>query len=51
MIRFPYSPDSKPSDLHLVWSLKNYLNGRNFSSLEDCKRHLNSSLLKKIKSF
>ena len=43
------SPDIAPLDFHLLWSLPNSLNGKNFNSLEDCKRHLEQ--LKKIKSF
>ena len=35
-----YSPDIAPSDFHLFQSLQKSLNGKNFSSLEDCKRHL-----------
>ena len=35
-----YSPDIAPSDFHLFRSLQNSLNGKNFSSLGDCKRHL-----------
>ena len=35
-----YSPDIAPSDFHLFQSLQNSLNGKNFNSLEDCKRHL-----------
>ena len=48
-----YSSNIAPSDFHLLRSLQNSLNGKNFNSLEDCKRHLGckSSLLKKIKSF
>ena len=46
-----YSPDIAPSDFLLFWSLQSSFNGKNFNSLEDCKRHLNSSLLKKIKKF
>ena len=34
------SPDTAPSDIYLFWSLQNYLNARNFNSLEDCKRYL-----------
>ena len=34
------SPDTAPSDSHLFSSLQNSLNGRNFNSLEDCKRYL-----------
>ena len=35
-----YSTDLAPLDFHLFWSLQNSLNGKNFNSLEDCKRHL-----------
>ena len=35
-----YSPDITPSDFHLFQSSQNSVNGKNFSSLEDCKRHL-----------
>ena len=35
-----YSPGIAPSDFHWFWSLQNSLNGKNFNSLEDCKRHL-----------
>ena len=51
LIHPPYSPDITPLDFHLFRSLQNSLNGKNFNSLEDCKRHLEHSLLKKIKSF
>ena len=34
------SPDTAPSVIHLFWSLQNSLNGRNFNSMEDCKRYL-----------
>ena len=37
---YSYSPVIAPSDFHLFRSLQNSLNGKNFSSLEDCKRHL-----------
>ena len=40
LIHLPYSPDIAPSDFHLFQSLHNSLNGKNFNSLEDCKRHL-----------
>ena len=39
-VHLPYSPDVAPLDSHLFWSLQNSLNGKNFNSLEDCKRHL-----------
>ena len=36
-----YSPDIwAPLDFHLFRSLRNSLNGNNFHSLEDCKRHM-----------
>ena len=44
-----YSPDSVTSDFHLFWSLQNSLNGKNFSSLEDCKRHLEQFFAQKHK--
>ena len=40
LIHPPYSSDIAPSDFHLFWSLQNSLNGKNFNSLQDCKRHL-----------
>ena len=40
LIHPPCSPDIVPSDVHLFWSLQNSLNGKNFNSLEDCRRHL-----------
>ena len=40
LIHPPYSPDIAPLDFHLFRSLQNSLNGKNFNSLEDCKRHL-----------
>ena len=45
LIHLPYSPDIAPSDFHLFRYLQNSLNGKNFSSLEDCKRHLGASLV------
>ena len=47
----PYSPDIAPSDFHLFWSLQNSLNGKNFNSLEDCKRHLEQFFVQKDKKF
>ena len=35
-----YSPDIAPFDFHLFWSLQNSPNGKDFNSLEDCKKHL-----------
>ena len=44
-----YSPDTAPSDFHLCRSLQNFLNGKNLSSLEDCKRHLEQFFAQKDK--
>ena len=38
-------------DFHLFWSLQNYLNVKNFDSLEDCKRHLEQFFAQKDKKF
>ena len=51
LIHLPYSPDIAPSDVHLVLFLRNSLDGKNLNFREDLKGILNSSLLKKIKSF
>ena len=51
LIHPPYSPDIAPSDFHLFQSLQNSLNGRNFTSLEDCKRHLEQFFAQKDKKF
>ena len=51
LIQLPYSPDSAPSDFHLFRFLQNSLNGKNFNSLEDCKRHLEQFLARKDKKF
>ena len=40
LIHLPYSPDISPLDFHLFWSLQNSLNGKNYNSLEDCKKHV-----------
>ena len=47
MIHSLYSPDIGLSDVYLFMSLQNSLNGKHFNFLEDCKRHLNCTLLKK----
>ena len=47
LIHLPYSPDIAPSDFHLFWCFQNSLNGQNFHSLEDCKRHLEQFLSKR----
>ena len=51
LIHPPYSPDIAPLDFHLFRSLQNSLNGENFSSLEDCKRHLEQFFAQKDKKF
>ena len=51
LIHPPYSPDIAPSDFHLFRSLQNSLNGKNFHSLEDCKRHLEEFFAQKDKKF
>ena len=40
LIHLPYSSDIASLDFHLFWSLQNSFNGKNFNSLENCKRHL-----------
>ena len=42
---------TSPSDFHLFRSLQNSLNGKNFSSLEDCKRYLEQFFAQKNKKF
>ena len=51
LIHLLYSPDITPLDFHLFWSLQNPLNGKNFNSLEDCKRHLEQFFAQKDKKF
>ena len=51
LIHPPYSLDIAPLDFHLFRSLQNSLNGKNFSSLEDCKRHLEQFFAQKDKKF
>ena len=51
LIHLPYSPDIVPSDFHFFQSLQNSLNGKNFNSLEDCKRHLEQFFARKDKKF
>ena len=51
LIHPPYSPDIAPSDFHLLRSLQNSLNGKNFNSMEDCKRHLEQFFAQKDKKF
>ena len=40
LIQLPYSLDIVPSDINLLWFLKNSPNGKIFSSMEDCKGSL-----------
>ena len=51
LIHPPYSPAIAPLDCHLFRSLQNSLNGKNFNSLEDCKRHLEQFFAQKDKKF
>ena len=51
LIHLPYTPDIAPSDLHLFRSLQISLNEKKFSSLEDCKRHLEKFFAQKDKKF
>uniref|UniRef100_A0A8C6B954 Tc1-like transposase DDE domain-containing protein n=1 Tax=Monodon monoceros TaxID=40151 RepID=A0A8C6B954_MONMO len=51
LIHPPYSPDTASSDFHLFWSLQNSLNGKNFNSLEDYKRHLEEFFAQQDKKF
>ena len=50
LIHLLYSPDITSSAFHLFWPLQNSLNGKNFNSLEDCKRHLEEFFAQKNKS-
>ena len=47
----PYSPGIAPLDFYLFWSLQKFLNGKNFNSLEDCKRYLEQFFAQKDKKF
>ena len=51
LIHLLYSPDIASLDLHLIRSLQNFLNGKNFHSLENCKRHLEQLFAQKDKKF
>ena len=51
LIHLSCSPDIAPSDFHLFRSLQNSLNGKNFNSLKDCKRHLEQFFALKGKKF
>ena len=47
----PYSPDIALPDYHLFRSLQNYLNGKNFDSLESLKNGVSSFFESKPRSF
>ena len=49
LIHLPYSLDVVPSEFHLFWPLQNSHNGKKFSSLEYCKRHLEQFFAQKGK--
>ena len=51
LIHLLYSSDYTPLDFNLFWSLQISLNGKNFNSLEDCKRHLEQFFAQKDKKF
>ena len=51
LIHPSYSPDIALSDFHLFRSLQNPLNGKNFNSLKDCKRHLEQFFAQNDKKF
>ena len=51
LIHLSDSPDIAPLDFHLLWSLQNSLNGKNFNFLKDCKRHLEQFFAQKDKKF
>ena len=51
LIHLLYSPDIATWDSHLFQSLQNSLNGKNFHSLEDSKRHLKQFFAQKDKLF
>ena len=49
MVHPPYSLDIALLDFHLFQSLPSSVNGKNFNSLEDCKRHLEQFFAQKDK--
>ena len=51
LIHLLYSSDYTPLDFNLFWSLQISLNGKNFNSLEDYKRHLEQFFAQKDKKF
>ena len=51
LINLLYSPDSAPLYFHLFRTLQNSLNGKNCSSLEEYKRHLEQFFAQKDKKF
>ena len=46
-----YSPDIVPSDFHFFQSLQNYLNGKKFNSMDNCKSLLHQFFVQKDKKF
>ena len=51
LIRLLCSPDIAPTVFYTFQSFQNSLNGKNFNSLEDCKRHLEWFFAQKDKKF
>ena len=51
LIHPSHSPGIAPLDFYLFWSLQKFLNGKNFNSLEDCKRYLEQFFAQKDKKF
>ena len=51
LIHLPYTPTIAPLDFYLFRSLQNSLNGKNFHSLEDCKRYLEQFFVQKDNKF
>lgn len=47
----PYSPDLAPSDYYLFRSLQNFLDGKKFTSKEDCENHLSQFFEQKPQKF
>jgi len=47
----PHPPDIALSDFHLFRFLQNSLIGKNFTSLKDCKKHLEEFFAYKIRKF
>ena len=51
LIHSPHSPDITPLDFHLLKSFQNFLNEKNFSFLEDYKRHPEQFFAQNDKTF